>query len=229
MDCRETESILRMKPSIVTFLPVMARRLPCAGLPNPVIEPIFTYQDLLEQTNRFANVLRRVGLERGDRVFALLGRTLDLYIAALGTLKAGCVFCLLFFAFGPEPVHARMEIGGATALVTTARLYERKVRALRDRLPDLRTVFLTDGTVEMDSNIVERSIRPIALNRKNALFAGHDEGGRNWGRIASLIETCKLNNVEPYAYLKVTLEAIATGHPAARIADLMPWNFQKSA
>lgn len=90
-------------------------------------------------------------------------------------------------------------------------------------------VFLSDGTVEMDSNIVERSIRPIALNRKNALFAGHDEGGRNWGRIASLIETCKLNNVEPYAYLKVTLEAIATGHPAARIADLMPWNFQKSA
>ena len=90
-------------------------------------------------------------------------------------------------------------------------------------------VFLSDGTVEMDSNIVERSIRPIALNRKNALFAGHDEGGRNWGRIASLIETCQLNNVEPYAYLKATLEAIAAGHPVARIDQLMPWNFQKSA
>ena len=90
-------------------------------------------------------------------------------------------------------------------------------------------VFLSDGTVEMDSNIVERTIRPIALNRKNALFAGHDEGGRNWARIASLIETCKLNNVEPYAYLKATLEAIAAGHPAARIDDLMPWNFHKSA
>jgi transposase len=84
---------------------------------------------------------------------------------------------------------------------------------------------LTDGTVEMDSNIVERSIRPIALNRKNALFAGHDEDGRSWGHIASLIETCKLNNVEPYAYLKATLEAIAAGHPAVGIDQLMPWNF----
>jgi transposase len=88
-------------------------------------------------------------------------------------------------------------------------------------------LFLDDGTVEMDSNIVERAIRPIALNRKNALFAGHDEGGRTWARIASLIETCKLNNVEPYAYLKATLEAIAAGHPAARIDELMPWHFDK--
>ena len=85
------------------------------------------------------------------------------------------------------------------------------------------------GSVEMDSNIVERAIRPIALNRKNALFAGHDEGGRTWARIASLIETCKLNGVEPYAYLKATLEAIAKGHPAARIDELMPWNFDKQA
>lgn len=90
-------------------------------------------------------------------------------------------------------------------------------------------LFLEDGTIEMDSNVVERSIRPIALNRKNALFAGHDEGGRTWGRIASLIETCKLNGVEPYAYLKATLEAIAAGHPASRIDELMPWNFDKKS
>lgn len=89
-------------------------------------------------------------------------------------------------------------------------------------------LFLDDGTVEMDSNVVERSICPIALNRKNALFAGHDEGGRNWGRVASLIETCKLNDIEPYAYLKATLEAIAQGHPDSRIDGLMPWNFTKS-
>jgi transposase len=88
-------------------------------------------------------------------------------------------------------------------------------------------LFLDDGSVEMDSNIVERAIRPIALNRKNALFAGHDEGGRTWARIASLIETCKLNCVEPYAYLKATLEAIAAGHPSTRIDELMPWNFDK--
>jgi len=90
-------------------------------------------------------------------------------------------------------------------------------------------VFLTDGRVEIDSNTVERTIRPIALNRKNALFAGHDEGGRNWGRIASLIETCKMNGIEPFAYIKATLEAIAAGHPASQIDDLMPWAFKPAS
>jgi transposase len=75
--------------------------------------------------------------------------------------------------------------------------------------------FLTDGRVDIDSNRVENLIRPIALNRKNALFAGHDEGGIAWGRIASLIETCKINGIEPFAYLKATLTAIANGHPKA--------------
>ena len=89
--------------------------------------------------------------------------------------------------------------------------------------------FLTDGRVEIDSNSVENLIRPIALNRKNALFAGHDEGGKAWGRIASLIETCKINGVEPFAYLKATLEAIAAGHPQNRIDDLLPWNFTPSS
>ena len=64
----------------------------------------------------------------------------------------------------------------------------------------------------MDSNAVERTIRPIALNRKNALFAGHDAGATNWGIIASLIETCKLNAVDPYVYLADTLKAIVAGH-----------------
>ncbi len=90
-------------------------------------------------------------------------------------------------------------------------------------------VFLSDGRVDIDSNPVERIIRPIALNRKNALFAGHDEGGKNWGRIASLIETCKMNGVEPFAYIKATLEAIAAGHPASKIDDLMPWAFKPTS
>jgi len=89
--------------------------------------------------------------------------------------------------------------------------------------------FLADGRVEIDSNGVENLIRPIALNRKNALFAGHDEGGRAWGRIASLIETAKINGVEPFAYLKATLEAISAGHPHSRIDDLLPWNFTPSS
>lgn len=70
-------------------------------------------------------------------------------------------------------------------------------------------LFLTDGRVELDNNTVERTIRPIALNRKNALFAGHDVGAENWAVIASLIETCKLNAVDPHAWLDRTLTAIA--------------------
>jgi len=86
-------------------------------------------------------------------------------------------------------------------------------------------VFLADGRVEMDSNPVENRIRPLALGRKNFLFCGHDEGGRSWARIASLIETCKLNKVDPLTYLKATLEAIANGHPASRLDELLPGPF----
>ena len=88
-------------------------------------------------------------------------------------------------------------------------------------------LFLTDGRIEMDSNAVERTIRPIALNRKNALFAGHDAGAANWGVIASLIETCKLNGVDPHAYLANTLTAIVNGHKQSQINDLLPWNYVK--
>jgi transposase len=83
--------------------------------------------------------------------------------------------------------------------------------------------FLDDGRIEIDSNVVERSIRPIALNRKNALFAGHDEGAKNWGMIASLIETCKLNDINPQAYLETTLSRIVDIHPQNRIDELLPW------
>ena len=86
-------------------------------------------------------------------------------------------------------------------------------------------VFLADGRVEMDSNAVENTIRPLALNRKNALFAGHDEGAAAWARIASLIETAKMNGIDPYAYLKATLEAIASGRLTAEIDRLLPWTF----
>ena len=96
------------------------------------------------------------------------------------------------------------------------------------RFWDGLVLFLTDGRIEMDSNAVERTIRPIALNRKNALFAGHDAGAQNWAVIASLIETCKLNDVEPHAWLTETLEAIVNGHPQRRVNDLLPWNYTKT-
>jgi transposase len=87
-------------------------------------------------------------------------------------------------------------------------------------------LFLTDGRIEIDNNSVERTIRPIALNRKNALFAGHDAGAENWAIIASLIETCKLNAVDPLAYLTSTLSAIVNGHKQSRVEALLPWNRQ---
>lgn len=84
------------------------------------------------------------------------------------------------------------------------------------------TRFLDDGRIERKSNTVERSIRPLALNRKNALFAGSDEGGDNWAVIATLIECCKLNGVNPHVRLTATLSKLAAGHPASRLAEIMP-------
>ena len=114
-----------------------------------------------------------------------------------------------------------------TRVSTKSRLGE-KLTYIHRQWAGLQT-FLSDGRVQIDSNAIENLIRPIALTRKNALFAGHDEGGRTWARIASLIATAKINGVEPFAYLKATLEAIATGHPANRIDDLLPWNFNTSS
>src|SRR4029079_17772400 len=89
------------------------------------------------------------------------------------------------------------------------------------------TRFIDDGRIEIDNNAVERSIRPIALNRKNALFAGSDGGAEHWATIASLIETCKLNDVDPLGYLTDVLTRIVNGHPNSDIDQLMPWAYRK--
>ena len=86
-------------------------------------------------------------------------------------------------------------------------------------------LFLEDGCVDIDSNLVENAIRSPAMNRRNALFAGHDEGGRNWARFASLIGTCKMNGVEPYAYLRDLFTKLANGHLARDTDALMPWAY----
>jgi transposase len=83
--------------------------------------------------------------------------------------------------------------------------------------------FLDDGRVDLDSNAVERSIRPLALNRKNALFAGSDEGGDNWAVIATLIENCKLSGINPHTWLTQALGKLANGHSANSVGELMPW------
>src|SRR5512139_3435280 len=104
----------------------------------------YSYADLEAETNRFAQLLGTLGLRKGDRVYSLLGRVPELYISALGTLKTGCIFCPLYSAFGPEPARARMTIGEASLLVTTAADYRKKVAPWRSELPSLRHVLLVD-------------------------------------------------------------------------------------
>jgi transposase len=89
------------------------------------------------------------------------------------------------------------------------------------------TLFIDDGRIELDNNIVERSIRPIALTRKNALFAGSDGGAEHWAIIASLIETCKINDVDPLDYLTDVITRIVNGHPNSDIDQPLPWAYRK--
>ena len=85
--------------------------------------------------------------------------------------------------------------------------------------------FLADGRIEIDSDIVERTIRPHAITRKKALFAGTDGGGRTWATITTLLTTAKLNGVDPHAWVKLTLERLVAGWPNCDLDALMPWNY----
>jgi len=112
----------------------------------------YSYGRLQTLTNRFANALLNLGVNKGDRIYILAGRIPELYIAALGTLKHGGVFCPLFSAFGPEPIRARLTIGQAKVLITTELLYERKVKALLPSLPFLEHVVLI-GSNHQPTNV----------------------------------------------------------------------------
>ncbi|KAB2727402.1 IS66 family transposase [Brucella anthropi] len=102
-----------------------------------------------------------------------------------------------------------------------------KALAYMLRRQDGFRLFLDDGHVDIDSNLVENAIRSPAMNRRNALFCGHDEGGRNWARFASLIGTCRMNGVEPYAYLRDLFTSLANGHLVRNIDTLMPWAYAR--
>jgi acetyl-CoA synthetase len=128
-----------------------------------------TYGDLARLTNRFANVLKQLGIGKGDRVFGLLGRVPALYVAALGTFKAGAVFSPLFSAFGPEPVRSRMTLGDARVLVTSQSLYRRKVMSWRHELPHLEHVLLVD--VDGDASPPGTLSLAAAMDRAAESFA----------------------------------------------------------
>ncbi|MEE4379001.1 MAG: acetate--CoA ligase [Candidatus Competibacteraceae bacterium] len=103
----------------------------------------YSYRQLSALSNRFANVLKTLGVGKEERVFVLAGRIPELYITALGALKNGSTFCPLFSAFGPEPIKARLEIGKGKVLVVTEQLYQRRrIAELRTELPDLEHVLV---------------------------------------------------------------------------------------
>ncbi len=125
-----------------------------------------SYDELRQASNRFANVLRDLGVVKGDRVFVLAGRVPELYFAVLGALKHGCVVCPLFSAFGPEPIATRMTIGAAKVLVTTSGLYRKKLEPIRAQLQALEQVLLInddesaepiDGTRALDTLLAKAS------------------------------------------------------------------------
>ena len=103
-----------------------------------------SYAELGRLSRRFSSVLRSFGINRGGRVFTIMGRRPELYLAMLGALRNGSVVSPLFSAFGPEPIATRVNIGQADVLVTTKAIYQRKIAKIRDRLPSVRHIFVVD-------------------------------------------------------------------------------------
>ena len=118
-----------------------------------------SYAELDRLAKRFSSVLRSLGIDKGKRVFTIMGRTPELYIAMMGALRNGSVVSPLFSAFGPEPIATRVNIGQADVLVTTRAIYRRKIAKIRDRLPSVRHVFVVDegGTTGPVTRRTERS------------------------------------------------------------------------
>ena len=140
---------------------VALRFVPAAG---PAFD--LSYGALARLVDRFVNVLRGLGVGKGDRLFVLAGRIPELYVAVLGALKNGSVVTPLFSAFGPEPIATRIRLGEGSVLVTTDALYERKVAKLREAMPSLKHVLLVGedgpaaalpGTLDLAALMAEAS------------------------------------------------------------------------
>jgi len=118
----------------------------------------FSFADLARATNQFANALEALGVQPGERIFVLMGRLPELYVAVLGALKARCVVTPLFSAFGPEPILTRATQGDARVMVTTPELYQRKVKNLRQKLPGLRHVIVIGDKAANDESDDDDSV-----------------------------------------------------------------------
>lgn len=136
----------------------------------------YSFAELSLLSNQFANAMSELGLSKGERIFALLPRCIELYIAVLGALKNECIFSPLFSAFGSEPIKARMQIGKAAALVTTSKYFLRKLRPIRAALEDLKWVVIVGeldprieglpGVVSFDDIVERASKKPPLLATK---------------------------------------------------------------
>lgn len=115
---------------------------------------LYTFAMMKQESSRFANILSSLGLVKGDRVFTLLTRVPELYIATMGTLKNRSVLCPLFSQFGPEPIFQRMQKGDAKLLLTTKALFEKKVRPLLERLPELQYILLIDADSDESEKVL---------------------------------------------------------------------------
>ena len=135
----------------------------------------YTYGQLQQQSNRFANMLAELGIQKGHLLCSLSGREPILYTAIIACFKAGVVFSPLFSAFGPQPIRSRMEIGGARVLLTSAKLYRKKVAQWRHELSCLRYVLLydcdgncPDDCIDIDLSLPQQSerykIRPTSAH-----------------------------------------------------------------
>ncbi|MEX0785095.1 MAG: acetate--CoA ligase [Dehalococcoidia bacterium] len=109
----------------------------------------YTYADMKKMSSKFANVLQQLGVQKGDRVFVFMDRIPELYAAAFGTLKAGCIIGPLFPAFGPDAIRDRLENSGAVALVTTPEL-KAKVHQVMDQLPALKHLIIAKHGTKPD-------------------------------------------------------------------------------
>ncbi len=117
----------------------------------------YTFGEMKQYSNRFANVLKSLGVTKGERVFVLSSRVPELYIAVMGILKNGSVMCPLFAQFGPEPIVQRMQGGDASVLLTTERMYARKIAGIAERLPDLKYVLLIDAEEDRSDTVLSLS------------------------------------------------------------------------